>query len=165
MLNCFSGIQTPKEDVATTSTPATTREEKLHSRTSGGCLTTGQQVPRGRSTTAGPSMLTSPLLCWTRAPLRLRSPPRTPALRSRGPWRRTRRPIPTGTTEKHKMTQPQPGDRSSCQSHLQLMDKSDSANHKLTFGKGTNLSRPFFCTSKTVLLVIFPLVTGALNDF
>lgn len=156
MLNCVSGIQTPKEDVATTSTPATTREEKLLCRTSGGCPTTGQQVPQGRSTTAGPSTLTSPLLCWTLAPLRLRSPPRTPAPHSRGPWRRTRRPIRTGTTGKHKMTWPRPGDRSRCRSHLQLMDKSDSANHKLTFGKGTN-PHLFFVPAKLFCWLFSPL--------
>lgn len=99
----ISGIQTQREDVPMNSVPITTREEKVLCRTSGGCPSTGQQVHRGRSTTAGPSTLTNPLRCWTLAPHRPRSLPRTRARRSSDRSRPTPRQTRTGTTGKHKV--------------------------------------------------------------
>lgn len=139
-VNDFSGIQTPKEDVLMISVPTTTREEMGLFRTSGGCRSTGQQAHQGQSTTAGPSTPTNLLLCWTLAPRRLRSLPRTPAHH----WSSLLSPTPlqtrTGTTGKHKVCQGWLRNWSGCfvqgQSHMLLMDKSGLANHKLTVGKG-----------------------------
>lgn len=100
-----TGIQTPKGDALMNSVPTTTREEKVLFRTSGGCQSTGQQVHLGQSTIAGPSTLTNLLRSWTLAPRRLRSLPRTPALRLSVPQSRTPQRILTGTTGKHKVCQ------------------------------------------------------------
>lgn len=81
----MTGIQTPKEDVLMNSVPTTTREEMALFRTSGGCQSTGRQVHLGRSTITDPSTLTNLLRCWTLAPRRLRSLPRTRAPHRSGP--------------------------------------------------------------------------------
>lgn len=101
-INDISGIRTPREDVRMNSVPTTTREEKALFRTSGGCQSTGRPVQPGQSTTAGPSTLTNLLRRRTLAPHRLRSLPRTPALRQSGLQSQTQWQILTGTTGKHK---------------------------------------------------------------
>lgn len=109
-LHFLSGIRTPKEDVATTSIPATTKAETLPPRTSGGCPTTGRVGGRpGLSTTTGPSTRRNLLLCSTRAPLRLRSRPRTPALHWSGPQRPPPpQPTPGGTAGRHEASTRRP---------------------------------------------------------
>lgn len=104
-LNYISGIRTPKEGAPMNSVPTTTREETALFRTSGGCQSTGQRVHPGRSTIAGPSTQTNLLRCWTPAPRRLRSLPRTPARHPSGLRSPTPRQILTGTTGKHKVGQ------------------------------------------------------------
>lgn len=138
------GIQTQKEDVATTSIPATTKAETLPPRTSGGCPTTGRVGGRpGPSTTTGPSTLRSLLPCSIRAPLRLRSRPKTPALQWSAPQRpQPPRPTPGGTAGKHEASTRRLIDPGS-EATRSLKDESDSAKHKLTL-EGNQLSLLFF---------------------
>lgn len=154
-MSYISGIRTPKEDVLMNSVPITTRDEKAPFRISGGWQTTGQQDHPGQSTMAGPSTLTSLLHCWTLAPPRLKSLPRTRVLHLSDQWIRTPWRIRTGTG-KRRGCQRWLGSWSGCflQSHghtLLLMEKSGLANHKLTVGKGIYMY-PLYQQHQTVLL-------------